>query len=219
MSNAVIINPTHPANASVIWLHGLGADGHDFESIINYLPQSIIEYTRFIFPHAPLREITINMGMRMRAWCDVVSQNLTQQQDEVSIRESEQLIHTFIETELQAGITSQRIILAGFSQGGAIALDTGLRYSKALGGIIAISTYLPLADKLANERHNANINIPIFMGHGLHDPVIDITQGQQSKTQLESLGYQIQWHEYSMEHHINDKEIADIGEWLAARLC
>jgi len=218
MNDAVIINPPQPANASVIWLHGLGADGHDFESIITHFSPTVTKHTRFIFPHAPLREITINMGMRMRGWYDVAAMNLTKQQDEKGIRESERLIHTFIQTELQANITSQRIILAGFSQGGAIALHTGLRYPQSLGGIMALSTYLPLADTLITEKQAENDNIAIFMGHGLHDPVIGVAQGQKSKEHLESLGYHVEWHEYTMEHHINMAEIADIGQWLTTRL-
>lgn len=218
MSNAVIITPSHPVTTSIIWLHGLGADGHDFESILTYLPKSVTEQTRFIFPHAPLREITINMGMRMRGWYDVMNINLTKQQDTKGIHESERLVHTWIQRELEVGIPSQKIILVGFSQGGAIALHTGLRYPQPLGGIMGLSTYLPLAETVEIERHKANNSIAIFMGHGLHDPVIGITQARQSKQLLESLDYSIEYHEYSMEHQINMQEIADIGQWLETRL-
>jgi phospholipase/carboxylesterase len=216
--NAVIINPPKSATAAIIWLHGLGANGHDFEPIVPYLSSELTEHTRFIFPHAPHRPITINMGMVMPGWYDVVAADLTAQQDAVGIRDSEKLLQDYIKREIERGISPQRIVLAGFSQGGAIALHTGLRYSETLAGIMALSAYLPLADTVANEVHEANRLIPIFMAHGQHDPVIHLAQAEQSYVFLEQLGYEVEWHDYRMDHQICPDEINDINHWLTARL-
>lgn len=212
--NAIIVEPAQPATASIIWLHGLGANGHDFEPIVSELPRKLTCHTRFIFPHAPQRPISINGGMTMRGWYDIIHLDLTLQQDDQGIYESEQLLKTYIHQESEAGIPNQRIILAGFSQGGAIALHTGLRYTMSLGGIMALSTYLPLSDQIEAEIHPTNRNISIFMGHGEFDPVIPLHQAQSSRKQLEQLGYPIQWHTYRMGHHVNYQEIQDIGHWL-----
>ena len=213
-TDAIIINPPQPATASVIWLHGLGANGHDFEPIVSELPKNITCYTRFIFPHAPSRPITINGGMIMPGWYDIFGMDLTAQQDVQGIRESEKLVCHYLAQEIQQGIASQRIILAGFSQGGAIALQTGLRYPQPLAGIMALSTYLPLINTVAQERQLANQTTPIFMVHGQHDPVIALSHAQRSCAYLEELGYRVEWHDYPMAHQVNDAEINAIGYWL-----
>jgi phospholipase/carboxylesterase len=217
-TNAIIINPPQPATASVIWLHGLGANGHDFEPIVPELPQNITRYTRFIFPHAPARPITINGGMVMPGWYDVLGMDLTVPEDEPGIRESENLICNYLAQEIEQGIATQRIILAGFSQGGAIALQTGLRYPQPLAGIMALSTYLPLINTVAQERHLANQTIPIFMAHGQQDSVIALLHAQRSHAYLAELGYRVEWHDYPMAHQVNEAEISDIGYWLQTSL-
>jgi phospholipase/carboxylesterase len=211
---AIIINPPQPATASVIWLHGLGANGHDFEPIVPELPRDITRYTRFIFPHAPARPITINDSMVMPGWYDVVGMDLTVQQDAQGIHESEQIVCRYLAQEIEQGIATQRIILAGFSQGGAIALQTGLRYPQPLAGIMALSTYLPLIDTVAQERQLANQTTPIFMAHGQHDPIIALLHAQRSRAYLGELGYRVEWHDYPMAHQVNVAEIKDIGYWL-----
>lgn len=210
-----IIEPPKPATASIIWLHGLGADGHDFEPIVPSLPN---QHTRFIFPHAPERPITINGGMVMPGWYDLYGLDSTAEQDAQGIHESEQLLCQYIAREIEQGIDPQRIILAGFSQGGAIALHTGLRYPQTLGGILALSTYLPLSNTVENEIHTANRKIPIFMAHGEFDPVIPFSYAEKSRTQLEQLGYHIEWHSYQMQHNITPEEIIDISRWLTVLL-
>ncbi|MCK5718891.1 MAG: alpha/beta fold hydrolase [Thiomargarita sp.] len=216
--NAVIIEPSQAATASVIWLHGLGASGHDFESIVSQLADSFTSYTRFIFPHAPQLPITINGGMVMPGWYDIIDIAPNAPQDDTGIRNSEQLICQYIEQEMQQGIKSQRIILAGFSQGGAIALQTGLRYPHSLAGIMVLSSYLPLNDTVESEKHLANINIPIFMAHGHYDPVISFNYAEISRIRLEKLTYKVEWHSYKMEHQVCPEEIRDIDKWLSIRL-
>jgi phospholipase/carboxylesterase len=213
--NAIILESPRPANACVIWLHGLGADGHDFEPIVPELPSHLTSHTRFIFPHAPHRPITINGGMVMRGWYDIPVMDLTIQQDAEGIRDSERILHGYIAHEVERGIDSQRIILAGFSQGGAIVLHTGLRYRHQLCGILALSTYLPLVETVAAEIQPANQNTPIFMGHGEFDPVIPFYAAIRSKDNLETFGYQIEWHSYRMQHSICAEEIADLSQWLS----
>jgi len=214
---AVVIEPPVPATASVIWLHGLGADGHDFEPIVPELGLGDAP-VRFIFPHAPERPVTINMGYVMRAWYDISAMDLTEGQDEVGTRESEQLLCDWIAHEREQGIAVDRIILAGFSQGGAIVLHTGLRYPEPLGGIMALSTYLPLADSVADEKHAANANVPIFMVHGSEDPVISLDLAIRSRDTLTTLGHTVDWHEYTMPHSVSPAEIAAMADWLKARL-
>lgn len=214
---AVVIEPEQAATASVIWLHGLGADGHDFESIVPELGLDGAP-VRFIFPHAPERAVTVNMGYVMRAWYDITSPDLSQGQDEAGTRESESLLHTWIEHELKEGIPAERIILAGFSQGGAIVLHTGLRYPQRLGGIMALSTYLPLADTVADEKHAVNADVPIFMAHGSDDPIIPLAFAEQSRDQLTELGHQVEWHRYPMPHSVCMEEIKAIAGWLRERL-
>jgi phospholipase/carboxylesterase len=210
---AVVIEPVPPARASVIWLHGLGADGHDFESLIPHLGLPPAAGIRFIFPHAPHRPVTINGGMRMRAWYDI-SGAVPPREDDAGIRASEQAVRSLIEREITAGIAPERILLAGFSQGGAIALHTGLRYPRRLAGILALSTYLPLADTLARETDPANRQLPILMAHGTEDGIIPLPRALQSRDLLTRLGYAVEWHSYPMGHSVCTEEIADIAAWL-----
>ncbi len=227
-ANAIVIEPPESATASVIWLHGLGADGHDFEPIVPHLPNHLTRHTRFIFPHAPQRPITINGGMVMRGWYDVIPADLIGQlekqdfsafkQDAEGIHDSDQILRNYMAEEIERGISAQRIVLAGFSQGGAIALHTGLRYPLTLAGIMALSTYLPLADTVESERHSANQQTPIFMAHGLLDPLIWYYFAQHNYTELKKLGYNIQWHSYNIPHSVSPEEIVDIGNWLSALL-
>lgn len=214
---AVVIEPQSPADASVIWLHGLGADGHDFEPIVPELGLGEAPI-RFVFPHAPERPVTINMGYVMRAWYDITAPDLSQGQDEAGTRESEQLLRRWIDHEIAAGIPAGRIILAGFSQGGAIALHTALRYPQRLGGIMALSTYLPLADTVADEKHAANTGLPIFMAHGRHDPIIPLSLAEQSRDQLIALGHPVQWQPYPMEHSVCMEEVQAMAAWLKQQL-
>ena len=207
----------HPA-WSIIWLHGLGADGNDFAPIVPELASPPWPAVRFVFPHAPVQPVTINGGMAMRAWYDIYGFDLMAQQDEAGIRASIKHLDALIAREHERGIPSERILLAGFSQGGAIALAGGLRYPEKLAGIIALSTYLPLAPLLAAERSAANADIPIFWGHGTVDPVVILQRGTDSRAALEALGYHVAWHTYLMPHAVCPQEIADLRQWIGARL-
>jgi len=201
-------NPT----ASVIWLHGLGADGNDFAPIVPELrlPKAAI---RFVFPHAPVRPVTINGGMRMRAWYDITD-GANRREDERGVRASQVLIEALIGREKERGTKAGRLVLAGFSQGGAIALHTGLRHPERIAGIMALSTYVPVEEKLSAEASTANRDVPIFMGHGSDDPIIPLVQAEQSRNLLKSLGYPAEWHKYAMPHSVCPEELADIGTWL-----
>jgi len=214
--DGVVIEPADPARAAVIWLHGLGADGHDFVPIVPELGLADLP-VRFVFPHAPVRPVTLNNGMRMRAWYDIVSLDRGRQ-DEGGIRESEKLVHGLLRHELAAGIAAQDIVLAGFSQGGAIALHTGLRYRQRLGGVIGLSTYLPIDEKLGDEVHAANRATPILLCHGRFDPMLPLALGQHSRDLLQYHGYAVEWHDYPMQHQVCPEEIRDIAAWLRARL-
>jgi phospholipase/carboxylesterase len=207
----------HPA-WSIIWLHGLGADGNDFAPIVPELVAPQWPAVRFVFPHAPVQPVTINNGMAMRAWYDIYGFDLMAQQDEKGIRASIGHLDALIAREHERGIPSERILLAGFSQGGAIALAGGLRYPEKLAGIIALSTYLPLAASLATERSAANAEIPIFWGHGTVDPVVILQRGADSRAALEALGYHVGWHTYLMPHSVCPQEIADLKHWIGERL-
>jgi phospholipase/carboxylesterase len=195
--------------AAVIWLHGLGADGHDFEPIVPEL--ELTKPVRFVFPHAPVRPVTINNGMRMRAWYDIY-QFGGGREDEQGLRASQKLVDEMIAAQ---GLPPEKIVLAGFSQGGAIVLQTGLRHAQRLAGIMALSCYLPIASTVAAERSPANQSIPIFMAHGAYDDVIPIQRAQQSRAALESLGYKVEWHDYPMPHSVCAPEIADISAFLS----
>jgi phospholipase/carboxylesterase len=199
--------------AAVIWLHGLGADGHDFEPLVPELRLPARLAVRFIFPHAPARAVTINMGMRMRAWYDIFQLG-GGKEDEAGIRESQALLEGLIARERTRGIEARRIVLAGFSQGGAIALQTGLRHPERLAGIMALSTWLPLAATLQAERHAMNADLPIFMGHGSMDEMIGLDRAELSRKRLEALGYAPEFHQYPMGHAVCPEEIAHIAAWL-----
>jgi phospholipase/carboxylesterase len=198
---------------SVIWLHGLGADGRDFVPIVGELdlPDSPI---RFVFPHAPVQPVTINNGMSMRAWYDIVADALARREDERGVRASQGLVEALIARERERGVPAARIVLAGFSQGGAISLQTGLRHAERLAGIMALSTYVPIASALEAERNAANGDVPIFMAHGTQDPIIPLAHARRSRELLERLGYPVEWHEYAMPHSVSPQEIDDIGAWL-----
>lgn len=210
----VEINPDEPPAYVVIWLHGLGADGHDFEGIVPELQLPDDLPIRYVFPHAPIRPVTINGGMMMRAWYDILDMDVSRRVDIDNILESSEQLKTFIEHELDAGTPSNRILLAGFSQGGAIVLHTGLRYEKPLAGIMALSTYSPTVDTLEKERSAANQNIPLMMAHGTHDPVLPISNAVDTRKELLRLNYQVPWHEYPMAHQVCMEEIRDIRAWM-----
>lgn len=199
---------------SVIWLHGLGADGHDFAPIVPELAAADWPAVRFVFPHAPERPVTVNGGLPMRAWYDIASFDLLARQDEVGIRASIAAVDALIARENQRGVPAERIVLAGFSQGGAIALAAGLYYPKRLAGIVALSTYLPIADTLAAERSAANADVPIFQAHGTFDPVVIPPRGSDSRDRLQRLGYHVDWHSYPMAHAVCGEEIIDLRAWL-----
>ena len=199
--------------AAVIWMHGLGADGHDFEPIVPELGLPAALRVRFIFPHAPVRPVTLNGGMAMRAWYDILELGGVREDGE-GLRQSQAEVEALIANEAARGIAAGRIVLAGFSQGGAIAFQAGLRHPKRLAGIMALSTYLPLAGTVEAERHAANRDLPIFMAHGTMDPMISIGRAQQSRKMLEALGYPVEWREYPMPHSVCPQEIADISAWL-----
>ncbi len=217
-TDSIIIEPPGRHTASIIWLHGLGADGHDFEPIVPELGLPAMHGIRFVFPNAPLQPVTINGGMVMRAWYDVRSIDLTREEDEAGIRRATALLETWITAQTAAGIPASRILLAGFSQGGAIALFCGLRHPQRLAGILALSTYLPLPQTLAQEGSEANRHTPILMGHGTADPVIPVQHGRNTAARLEAWGNPVSWHEYPLQHGVSIEEIRDIGTWLVARL-
>lgn len=207
--------PTH----AVIWMHGLGADGHDFEPVIDELDVSRFAPTRFVFPHAPMRPVTINGGYVMRAWYDILSVNFSgRREDERGVRESAAQVEALIARENARGIPDDKIVLAGFSQGGAIALHTALRHPRRLAGVLALSTYLPLAETLQAEAVDANRDVPIFMVHGVADPVIPHDFARRSADQLLAASYPLVWKSYRMEHALCLEEVRDIENWLAAVL-
>jgi len=214
----ITIEPKGTHDASVIWLHGLGADGHDFEPVVPDLQLAPGHGVRFIFPHAPIRPITINGGMEMRGWYDIGDKGLDRQVDEVGIRESAQAVAALIDREIDGGIESHRIVLAGFSQGGVIALHLGLRYPHRLAGILALSTYLSLPDTLAIEADSVQQKLPIFIGHGTMDPMIPETHGRRSAQMLESAGYIVEYQTYPMQHSVSADEIHAISIWIKQRL-
>jgi phospholipase/carboxylesterase len=203
---------------SVVWLHGLGADGHDFAPIVPELVDGSWPALRFVFPHAPVQPVSVNGGLPMRAWYDIYGFDARAPQDEAGIRRSIAAVEALIAREHERGVPSERIVLAGFSQGGAIALAAGLRHAQPLAGIVALSTYLPIAATLAPERSDANTRVPIFWGHGTADPVVVLQRGQDSRLLLENLGYTIDWHTYPMPHSVCAEEIADLRQWLGERL-
>lgn len=204
----------HP-RAAVIWLHGLGADGNDFAAVVPELDLAACPPIRFVFPHAPAIAVTINGGYVMPAWYDILGGNLVDRQDAAGIQASERAIVALIEHEVARGIPYRNIVLAGFSQGCAMALHTGLRLPHTLAGIMALSGYLPLADRFATERRAANAKTPIFMAHGTQDPVVVVQRGEDSRDALAALGHPVQWHSYPMQHSVHPRELADISVFLA----
>ncbi|MFQ5488055.1 MAG: alpha/beta hydrolase [Gammaproteobacteria bacterium] len=209
---------TAPPRASIIWLHGLGADGHDFVPLVPALALPPAMAIRFIFPHAPRRAVTINGGMVMRAWYDIYDAGFTRREDEAGIHDAAQRVDALIRREIERGIPPQRIVLAGFSQGGAIALHCGLRHPQPLAGIMALSSYLPLAARLAEEQHSANRQTPILMIHGSRDAIVPPPLAHASKRILEQLDHPLEWHEFLMGHEVSLEEIAVIGAWLQRHL-
>ena len=202
-----------PAAASVIWLHGLGADGHDFEPIV---PGLTVEGTplRFVFPHAPVQPVTINGGMAMRAWFDVIGLEHGTQQDEAGIRRAERQLHALIDREKERGIAAEKILLAGFSQGGALALHTALRYPERLAGVIGLSTFLPLDWTLETEAHEANRRTPFFLAHGTLDPLVMPALGDGTRGLLCEQGYDVEWRTYPIPHAVCPEEITDLKSWM-----
>ena len=203
-------NPT----GTVIWMHGLGADGHDFEPIVPELVSSGERALRFVFPHAPERPVTLNGGYSMRAWYDIISIERHSAQDEVGVRASHAIIETLIRRENERGIASSRIVLAGFSQGGAMALYSGTRYPEKLAGIMGLSCYMLLESRFAAERMPANQTTSIFLAHGTQDPVVSPLLGEETRRTLEAEGYSVQWHAYPMPHSVSAQEVTDIAAWL-----
>jgi phospholipase/carboxylesterase len=207
----VEVEPAAPAEASVVLLHGLGADGHDFEPVV---PEVGLPGIRWVFPHAPVRPVTINGGYPMRAWYDIEGLDRRAREDEDGLGASAAGVRALVEREKERGIPADRIVLAGFSQGGAVALHTALRHPERLGGVIALSAYLPLAASLAGQAHPANAAAPVFMAHGVQDMVVPTALGEGSRDALLARGYDVEWHTYPMPHSVCAEEIADVRAWL-----
>jgi len=213
--DCIEVNPSGKPAATIIWLHGLGADGHDFEAILPELrlPDSLP--VRFVFPHAPERAVTVNAGMIMRAWFDLIDLNLdANSADKEQFSESVEMLEALIENELRSGLASDRIVLAGFSQGGAIALHTGLHFPKRLAGILAMSMHLPTIRDRSAALSPANREVPIMMAHGQMDPLIPLARAIETRQELIRLGYAVSWHEYPIQHSVCAEEVADIRAWL-----
>ena len=213
----VEVDPAGDARFSVIWLHGLGADGHDFPPIVPALALPKKAAVRFVFPHAPQMPVTINGGMLMPAWYDIRDLDLANRHDEAGILASAEALVALIEHEVKRGVPAERIVLAGFSQGGAIASHVALRYPERLAGLVMLSTYLVREGTLEAERQAANASVPIFMAHGTLDPMVVPERGEAAREQLRGLGYDIEWHEYAMQHQVCEDEIADLGTWFERR--
>lgn len=200
--------------ASVIWMHGLGADGHDFEPIVGELVAPEERALRFIFPHAPLRAVTVNGGYIMRAWYDIAALGMHAQEDLAGLQDARARIEALIRREIERGIGTERIVLAGFSQGGALALYTGTRAQQRLAGIAALSCYLPAAELLPQEHSKASLSTPIFMAHGSQDPLVPSSYGEGSRRALERSGYSVEWHLYPIAHSVSPEEIVELAAWL-----
>lgn len=203
-------NPT----AAVIWLHGLGADGNDFVPIVRELDLAGCPAIRFVFPHAPTMPVTVNNGYVMRAWYDILGPDLSRREDEAGLRKSQVAVEQLIAQEKSRGIAADRIVLAGFSQGCAMTLQTGLRHPEKLAGLLCLSGYLPIHATVAAERHTANRETPVFLAHGRGDSVIPIDRAEKSRAMLQALGYPVEWHEYMMAHSVCQEEVDDIGAWM-----
>ncbi len=219
MLETVVIEPKRtPGRAAVIWMHGLGADGHDFEPIVPELDLPDDLPVRFVFPHAPVRPIAINGGMPMRAWFDILGLGVDRPEDAPGIAASGEAIEQLIAAEKARGIAADKIVLAGFSQGGAMALHVGLRYPEKLAGIMALSTWLPLRTTLEAEANAANRKTPLLMCHGTYDPMVPCAFGEFSRDFLQQQNYAVEWRAYPMQHQVCLEEIADIGRWLQTAL-
>jgi phospholipase/carboxylesterase len=216
--DGIIVETGSSPTGSIIWLHGLGADAHDFEPVVPELVGPDTPALRFVFPNAPTRPVTINGGMRMRAWYDISRLDLDRSQDEAGIRMSRDLVWQLIAQEVARGVSVERIFLAGFSQGGAIVLAAGLTHDSQLGGLIALSAYVPVPNMMDRERTVAAAAVPIFMGHGSVDPVVPLELGLSSRDWLVQRGYAVDWHTYPMPHSVSADEIRDLRLWLATRL-
>jgi phospholipase/carboxylesterase len=217
MDGVVVETGLNPM-VSVIWLHGLGADAHDFEPIVPALVSAEWPPLRFVFPNAPIRPVTVNGGMRMRAWYDISRLDLDRSQDEAGVRASSELIERYIAAERHRGVPAGRVFLAGFSQGGAMALATGLTLKERLGGIVCLSGYVPVAAVVDRERSEAARGSDIFIGHGTNDPVVPLELGQTSRLWLEERGYAVTWRTYPMAHSVSPEEIMDIRHWIGSRI-
>ena len=215
---AIEIETAASPTCSIIWMHGLGADGHDFVDIVPELGLPARPGIRFVFPHAPMRPVTINAGYVMRAWYDIRDDGGTRREDPAGVRASQKSIEALLEREKARGVPARSIVLAGFSQGGAMALHTALRYGERLAGIMALSCSLPLADTLGAEASPANRDVPIFMAHGTHDPMIPMARAMRAREILSGLGYRLEWHEYPMPHSVCLEEVRDISAWLGSVL-
>ena len=215
---AIEIETAESPGASVIWMHGLGADGHDFVDVVPELGLPARPGVRFVFPHAPMRPVTINGGYVMRAWYDIRDDGGVRREDAAGVRASQKAIEARIAREKERGVPAAAIVLAGFSQGGAMALHTALRHPERLAGVMALSCSLPLAEALAAEAAPANRDVPIFMAHGTHDPMIPMARALRARETLAGLGYRLEWHEYPMPHSVCLEEIRDISAWLATVL-
>ena len=216
MTLEAIEHETAPSpRAAVIILHGLGADGNDFVPVAHELELAAVGPVRYVFPHAPTRPVTINGGYVMRAWYDILGLDARERrEDEQGLRESQALVEALIEREKERGIPAARIVLAGFSQGCAMTLMTGLRHRERLAGLVGLSGYLPLAAATDDERHDANRDVPIFLAHGTGDPMIPIVRARQSRDALVAMGHAVEWHEYAMPHSVCAAEIDDLNRWL-----
>ena len=213
LDTPVVIEPSTPATAAVVWLHGLGADGHDFEPVAAELGRGGLDGIRYVFPHAPVRPVTINGGMELSAWYDIAGSDFDRRADEEGVRESAGIAGALVDEQIARGIAAERIVLAGFSQGGA--LYAGLRFPFRLAGILALSTYMPASQSLATQAHPANRDVPIFLAHGSQDPVIALALSERSRAALAALGYVVEVHTYPMPHSVCAEEIRDIENWLS----
>lgn len=214
----VSVEPTGEAKACVIWLHGLGADGYDFQPIIPYLKLAQEDNVRFLFPHAEVMPVTVNGGMPMRAWYDILEMNIDRKVDKTSLIKSSERIAALIEEQIAQGISADKIILIGFSQGGAVAYHTSLCYPTPLAGLVALSTYLATEDEIKDKRHTANADIAIWIAHGSHDDVVPSVLGENATAALQAMGYNPQWLTYPMAHEVCIEEMEALGQWISQQL-
>lgn len=212
--DAIELQTRPDPDATVVVLHGLGADGYDFVPIVKELETLGVPPARFVFPHAPTMPVTINSGYVMRAWYDILGTDLVRREDEAGLRSSQAAIEALLGREMARGIAPGRIVLAGFSQGGAVTLQVGLRQTEPLAGLVVLSSYLPLAAQAAAERHEGSRSVPIFMAHGTQDPVVPLARGTAARDQLQQLGYAVEWHEYPMPHSVCAEEVEAIAAFL-----